>query len=141
MIQMKRVPSFDIDAVWPDMIKYLENINELSRGLLTPDTVLDAIRERDMQALVAVDEDGEIIGVAITEIMIALSGLRVLNIVALAGDRFDEWKDEGDRVLRLWARDADTPMIHMVGRKGWTKKLASLGWTESAVMMSLDLRN
>ncbi len=141
MILMKSVPSWDIDAVWPDMVKYVENADELSRGTLTPETICTAIRERDMQALVAVDEDGEIIGVAITEIMIALSGLRILNIVALAGDRFDEWRDEGDRVLRAWARDVDTPMIHMTGRRGWVKKLSPLGWKESAVLMALDLRN
>lgn len=141
MILMKSVPAYDIDAAWPDMVKYVENADELSRGTLTPETIRTALRERDMQALVAVDEDGEVIGVAITEIMVALSGLRILNIVALVGDRFDEWKAEGDRVLRAWAQSIDTPMIHMTGRRGWTKKLASLGWKESAVLMTLDLRN
>ncbi len=102
MIVMKGVPNTDIDHVWPDIVGYLDFTEERTHGALTAESILEAIRERNMQAMVAVDEDDEIIGVAVTEIRNSPSGLRVLHIVTLAGDRFSEWQAEGDRVLRLW---------------------------------------
>ncbi len=141
MITLKSVPSHDIDAVWPDIVGYLDFAEARSHGTLTAERIRDAIRDRDMQALVAVDDDDEITGVAVTEVRVAATGTRVLHIVALAGDNFEEWQEEGDRVLRQWARSIEAPVVQMVGRKGWAKRLKHLGWQEDAVMMTLDLRN
>lgn len=141
MITMRGVSNTDIDRVWPDIVGYLDFAEERSHGAMTADSILEAIRERDMQAMVAVDEENDIIGVAVTEIRNAPSGMRVLHIVALAGDRFAEWREEGDRVLRLWAQSVEAPIVQLVGRRGWTRQLEYLGWKEDAVMMTLDLRN
>lgn len=141
MIELKSVPHYTIDHVWPEMEEFVADVIAESRGTLSLEGIKESIRERDMQALVAVDERDEVIGVAITEIRIEMSGLRVFNIVALAGHRFDEWKEEGDRILRQWARSVEAPVVELSGRRGWVRKLANLGWKEEAVVMRLDLRN
>ena len=141
MIDLRSVPHYDIGHVWPEMARFVENVVAESRGTLSLEGIKESIRERDMQALVAVDEQDNVIGIAITEIRREISGMRIFNIVALAGERFDEWRDEGDRVLRQWARSIDAPVVELVGRRGWVKALANLGWKEEAVVMRLDLRN
>jgi len=141
MITLKSVPSYDIDAVWHDIVGYLDFTETRSHGTMSAESIRDAIRDRDMQAMVVVDDDNEIIGVAVTELRSSPTGTRVLHIVALAGDRFDEWQEEGDRILRKWALSIEAPVVQLVGRRGWVKRLKPLGWQEDAVMMTLDLRN
>lgn len=141
MIHMRGVLARDIDRVWPEIEEFLDFAEERSHGALTAENIRDAVRERDMQAMVAVDERDDIIGVAITELRVSLSGMRVLHIVALGGKRWNEWQEEGDRVLREWARSVEAPVVQLLGRRGWARQLAPLGWKEDAVMMTLDLRN
>ena len=114
-----------------DILNYTTNQEEMVRRALVPG-IVDKI---------VIDEENNIIGVALTEIRREMSGLRTFNIVGLGGARFDEWRDEGDRVLRAWARSVDAPVVQLIGRRGWVKKLADLGWKEEAVIMRLDLRN
>ena len=140
MIEMKSVPWHDIDEVWPLMVKYVEDVIEHSQGTLTAASIKDAIGLRDMQAMVAVDEEGEVVGVLITEVHKAVSGLGYIYVVALAGDRFDDWRETGNNLLKSWAVSMSAPMVCFNGRRGWMKKLTDLGWKETSVVMTLDLR-
>ena len=142
MIDLRSVPHYDIADTWYELEPHITALLEQDTcGTMTPDSIRRALIERDMQVLVPVDEENNIIGVALTEIRREMSGLRTFNIVGLGGARFDEWRDEGDRVLRAWARSVDAPVVQLIGRRGWVKKLADLGWKEEAVIMRLDLRN
>jgi hypothetical protein len=141
MIQLKAIYWNDVDDVWPDIAPYLDDAIEYSRGELTPDSIKRALKLRDMQLVVPVDEENEIIGIVLTEIRQMPSGLRVTYVLGLAGDRFPEWMELGSQALKSWAGSVDAPVVHMVGRRGWSKRLAKLGWKEDAVLMTLDLRN
>lgn len=141
MITMKAVAWHDIDEVWPLMEKYVQTAVDHSKGTLTNDSIRAAIRERDMQALVAVDEDDKIVGTVITEVHRAVSDLSYLYVVVVAGDRFNDWRMQANELLKKWALSMDAPYILTNGRRGLIKRLADMGWREDSVVMSLDLRN
>ena len=141
MISIQGVHSSDIYHAWDEMLPFVEQALEHS-GTHTPDDVLQAISEREMQAYVVVDDiTDKVIGAIVTEILNYPNGRRVLNMVVLAGERFDEWHTLGDQMMRAWAKSIETPIIQLIGRRGWTRKLASDGWREQSVVMTLDLRN
>ena len=141
MITMNSVPWHDIDDVWPDMEQYVQSAVDESHGTLTARAIQECIRDRDMQAMVAVDEDGEIVGVMVTEVLAAVSGVTYIYAVALAGDRFEEWRGQASDLLKQWATSMNAPFVLFQGRRGWVKRLADLGWREQSVVMALDLRN
>lgn len=140
MIELRSVPFSDVDDVWHLMEGYVEEAVKYSSGTLTANSIREAIKERDMQAMVAV-EGKEVYGVMITSIHNATSGINYLHVVALAGDRFTEWRNDANELLKSWAHTFNAPFISLNGRRGWVKRLGDLGWKEDTVVMKLDLRS
>lgn len=141
MIEMRSVPSFDIEEVWPLMENYVANVVvDHSHGTLTTDSILESIKNREMQAMVAAEDD-KVYGVLITETIVAGSGIKHIHVVAVAGDRFDEWLEKGNELLKGWAKSLDASFISTNGRKGLLRKLSKIGWKEDSVVMTMDIRN
>lgn len=139
MIELRSVPSDQIERVWPAMREHVLPALKHSYGTLSEDTVRAAIAAQQMQAYVVVDND-KIIGAIITEVLRSLTGFRYLHGVTLAGERFDEWRPLAHALMRDWGREVGGPYATFTGRRGWTKKLADLGWKEHSVIMALDLK-
>ena len=139
MIQLRSVPWYDIDKVWPQVEPWVEPATEHSNGTLTPETVRLAIANRRMQAMVTVDEQGKIIGAMVTEIHKADAGFPYIHAVTLAGDRFDEWVVQANDLLRAWARSMGAPFVSLSGRRGWVRKLAGLGWREQSTVVAMEV--
>jgi hypothetical protein len=138
MIVMRTVPWHDITDVWLQIEPYVSQAVEHSYGTLTADAVLDAIENREMQAMVAVDEDNRIVGTLVTEVHRARSGMNYIHVVCLAGERFQEWKAQANDLLKGWAHTLDAPLIMATARRGWARRV-ELGWQEQAVTFVLDL--
>ena len=139
MIQLKSVPWHDVDEVWHLMESFVLPATEYSNGTLTPETVRAAIADRRMQAMVVVDEEGKIIGTMVTEIHKADTGFPYIHGVTIAGDRFDEWAPQANDLLKQWAKAIGAPFVSLNGRRGWVRKLASLGWKEQSVIVALEV--
>ena len=66
-----------------------------------------------------------------TELLESCRG-RFCNIVVLAGESFDAWRHlEAD--ITAWALEWKCVRLSLVGRKGWARRLAGSGWSETAV--------
>lgn len=78
--------------------------------------------------------DRKPVGCVITEIIESTRG-RTCNIVVLGGERFSMWAHlEAD--LAQWAREHwGCVRLSLVGRKGWARRLAGVGWGETAVTL------
>lgn len=73
-------------------------------------------------------------GVMVTRITPYPKG-NMLTVMVLAGDQFDEWIDLAFETLKT-VQDRDSLMgIEEWGRPGWMRKLKSLGFQQSYVLM------
>lgn len=66
-------------------------------------------------------------------------GERVLMVQLLAGERFDEWKEEAERRLIAFGKEKHCTSIEAMARLGLGKKLRELGWKKNAVLMRKDI--
>ena len=124
---IRSVSHQDIDHVWPVIEQWVKDACEYT-DLINSNDVLKAIKARKMQCFVINDP---ISGVVVTEIE-PYPRKTVLRVVALGGEGFDEWVSEVDDMLVKWAVSMDMK-IESTGRKGWTRRLAPLGWKQSSV--------
>lgn len=126
------VPPAKVGKAWPFIAEWVSDA--LARG--NADQSLEDVRQQldrgGMQLWLAWDDRPR--GVCITELIDSARG-RACNIVIVAGERFGAWAHLEADIAR-WAReDWGCVRLSLVGRKGWTRRLAGAGWTETAVTL------
>jgi len=82
--------------------------------------------------------DGSPVGIAICAQTFLDSG-HALEVVALAGDNFDQWIDRMFYALKMVAISQRNKRIFLVGRMGWKKRLNALGWKARAITMEYEI--
>ena len=79
-------------------------------------------------------------GEAITEVVDYTNpDERVLNVLLLAGEDFDSWKEDADKKLVSFARVNGCRAIEFACRLGLYKKIAHMGYQKKKVLARKDL--
>lgn len=127
------VPPAKVGKAWPHVEEWVERALERGNADHTAEGIRDQIH-RGTSQLWLVWGEGQPQGVVITEILDGARG-RTCNIVVLAGERFSGWEHlQAD--LAQWAREYwGCVRLSLVGRKGWVRRLAGAGWSETAVTL------
>ncbi len=121
MLNVVGITSDDIDIYIPILKVLLDASIKKSNALLTVDSIIKAIKDRDMQLWI-VKEDEKISAVCVTEILITPL-CRILGIVALAGGNHKQWKDLLEQTLTDYAKEKACKYIEIQGRRGWNRIL------------------
>lgn len=115
--------------------KVLEWISEWTRealkyanGELGPEDLLKGFEEGRVQVWV-VFEDERMVGVATTQV-VDFPRIAVLRVVTLQGKNLNLWMRALLEVLEAFCREQGLNRIEVVGRRGWVRKLAELGFRE-----------
>lgn len=109
--------------------KLLEKALEHNHGEVTLGDIYGLTEAGKMQLWVA--HDGQnIFGAAVTEI-IDYSQISIVRISLLAGDDFDSWIRSAYATFCEFAKEHQCTRLEAVGRRGWVKRLASLGFEEA----------
>lgn len=123
----------NIGTAWPMFRDYAEQVMEVSAGRRTGGKLLlDLFQGHEILWLVM--EEDEAIGFCTMQ-FIQYDSVKLLRVNMLAGDRFDEWRDEMNHRLEVFAQENGAVGLELIGRKGWVRKLADLGWRERFVTM------
>lgn len=117
----------------PEEVKYhLEEISQwiekalkFSAGERTRESLMTALCEGKAQCWCVMNET-EIVNVTVTEI-IDFPNKRVLHIVTSAGQDWEDHKGEHSH-LEEFAKMVSAESITVWGRKGWERKLPSIGY-------------
>jgi len=102
---------------------------------------LDEMRESvatGERMLIQVLEAGEVLAVALVEFQELRDG-KCLHVRYLGGHRMDEWLDEMHARLGEIGRAYGCKWVGMIGRYGWKRALAELGWRTVAITMRAEL--
>lgn len=126
----------DIDTVWPKVREYIAAALEHSRGELNLEDIHVRLNEQYMQLWLLHNEEKEIRGCVVTEI-INYPQKRFLRVVVLGGIEFDTWVHHWD-VIELWARYQGCHGVEAFARRGFVPKLKDSGFIEHYAMVGKE---
>jgi len=99
-----------------------------AHGETSPEDMVKAFQEGRMQVW-AVFDDAKLVGVATTEV-VDYPRLAVLRVVTLQGSNLSVWASHLLEALLTFCKEQGLERIEVVGRRGWVRKLAPLGFRE-----------
>lgn len=121
------VPLALLDQLWPRLAPLIEQARAYSCGEYELDDIRALIAARKAQLWAAVDSDG-IQGAMVTRVL-EYPRFRALNVMYLAARDFDQ-RLHSQPEIEAYARRQGCSEIHITGRAGWVRKLASHGYQE-----------
>jgi hypothetical protein len=130
-IEIKEIRS--IQFVWVDAHDWIDQALDHPCSLITARDVFHALLDGKMK-LWGIYRFGILVGVFVTEIVSGSRG-HGLNIVALGGKGMTDWIDDFDSCVTNLAKAYHCKFVAEMGREGWRRVLAPLGWIEAPSMM------
>jgi hypothetical protein len=133
-----RIPS-DFERHWKHMLPFLLPAIERSNGRWTAEDVFHELQEARLQGW-ALMEDGLLYGVGLTSIH-KYPHARVLRCEWLGGVEAQRWLVLLDKTVSEWAIREGCTHMEMIGRKGWERMGAVLGFKPSYVFFEKKLKD
>ena len=130
------VSSREIDSWWDLAEGYVTSALDYGIGEYTSDDIKEACQQQRMQLWMFGGDEVE--GCFVTQ-MLDYPQLRVLLVLLLGGNDFDNYKGEVDELLNRFGKDKDCSYIEFFGRKGWGNFLKDLEYKEQVRMFSKEI--
>jgi hypothetical protein len=121
-----------VHKAWPHIAEWVSDALVRGYSDLSANDILRHLESGSMQLWLAWVGDRPR-GVCITELLESVRG-RFCNIVVIAGEDFGAWAHLEEDIAR-WALDWKCVRLCLTGRKGWVRRLAPIGWSETAVTL------
>jgi hypothetical protein len=125
----------DVAYVWEEVVPLLARVAPHTEGEMEPDDYIEPLTHGDMQLWVVV-ENKRVNAALVTQI-IPYPQKRILRLISLAGENFQEIKDFLEMV-EVFALKNGCTALEMWGRKGWKKLLSD--WKDSYIVFTKDLK-
>ena len=125
----------DVAYVWEEVVPLLARVVPHTEGELEPDDYIEPLTHGDMQLWVVI-ENKHVNAALVTQI-IPYPQKKVLRLISLAGEDFQEIKDFLEMV-EVFALKNECSALEMWGRKGWKKLLSD--WKDSYIVFTKDLK-
>tara|TARA_A100001015_G_scaffold269884_1_gene321939 strand:+ start:104 stop:574 length:471 start_codon:yes stop_codon:yes gene_type:complete len=126
MIEVSAVLPADVPLVWNYIVKYLDKSCRRSGGRHTVETIYRQLVDQECGLWIAYDKnDNEIKGCFVTNFALYPTGLKMLNILQLAGKNMEDWVEISRPILTRWAKQTGCHGMEATGRKGfehWSSK-------------------
>ena len=124
------IPPEYVKEVYSDIEKHLERLVPTTNGRFEKIDILHDLLVGIENLWVDVEEDETVpVGIIITQVS-HYPRKSMLSIQYAAGDRLDEWIDEGLQTMENWAVDNGCTGMEITGRRGWVRKLKLYDWEE-----------
>ena len=117
----------DAEKLRPILAPLIEPAIAYDNNDLSVDEVIKRISEDRLRALLVLDENAEPVALQTMEV-VQEGDVKILNLVTTAGDRLDEWVDDLEQALEVFACDWRCDVIQTRGRPGWFRKLKKFGY-------------
>lgn len=130
-----QVPVETLEVVWPLVKKRLEAVEQRSKGLMPVGVMRSLVEEQKWQLWVALNPErkGEVLAVALTELMVHPNGAKSAKVWVLTGDCREKWYKVGVEILEAWAVAEGCAFVESYVRPGWEIELKPLGWRKTHV--------
>ena len=125
----------DMTRAWPACAPHLKPALERTNGLMTPESIVAACKNRDCQLWAMVD-GMDVTGAAVTEVRNLSSGIRTVHILAMGAKDMTAPLDCAD-ALKEWAKSLGAVKLTADCRPGMPRKLKD--WRLLSVLMEKDI--
>ena len=99
-IQISAILPADIYLIWKDINKFLERSCKRSNGRHTIDTIYKQFIDNHSHLWVVYNTEEDLIkGCVVTNFVLYPTGLKMLNILQLAGKNMEDWMEIGKPIL------------------------------------------
>jgi hypothetical protein len=115
------IPTNRVEGLWYVVTPLIEDALRYADGDFAPADVLDYLREGRMQMWVASKENGQVKGVAVTQV-VGFPQRNILQIVFGGGEDLDDWLPLQEE-MATWAKTQGVKVIEINGRRGMARKL------------------
>lgn len=116
---------------------YIAAALEKSLGELALEDLLRSC-EQNLAQMWCILSGSEIVGTIITEI-IDYPNVSTLRIIALSGDYFSDWVELAYSELVKYSKEHKLKRLDLVGRPGWVKRLAPLGFKQAYTVVVKEI--
>lgn len=130
--KIARIPHASANEWWPHLSPFLEKSDRGSNGVELHIHFYMQWLSGDAQSW-AIIKDDELEGAAMTRIVSTPTGNH-LWIIALAGQKLDEWNDQFMAVIKAYGDTHECRRIFFQSTRKGAKKALKLGWNQSAVV-------
>ena len=136
---IKVLPVDQASKYWTIIARTLAPAMLFEDGKYTLDDVRDFVERGTAQVWIALD-DGLIYGAAITQIA-DYPQKSMLLVLCLAGKDFKLWDNIVIDYFAPYARSANCQGIEFLGRKGWVKRAARLGFKPVHIVYEMAVKD
>lgn len=136
MTQLVPVPAKDVAEAWPVVVGELRRAIKRADGVMTEETVYEALLSRDMQLWTAW-QDGELQAAAVTQI-VSYPGKKVAAIPLIGGRKRNDWLLFQPQ-FEEWARANGCDALEGYARPGWLRVLSN-DWRHCWTVIRRDLK-
>ncbi len=137
-MEIEAVKPNQLSAVWPYILRWIQEPLVHDEGSLTPEKIFDFI-DRGVMILLVVFHDKKIIAAQTCEVM-NMRHTRILNLVTTGGKQMDDgWLDLLLPAIKRIAIEQKCTAIRTRGRIGWLKKLKSFGYKPLYFITELEV--
>ena len=120
------VPRRHLDTLWPMVLPWLAAVEQRADGRETVADLRHWLEQGALQLWVWMEEDDSVTGVLITEI-INQARARICRLRVCTGRDPKRWLPFVS-VIEAWAKEQGCQGMEPIGRPGWAKLLAPLGY-------------
>ncbi len=138
-VEITSIPTKLVHTYWYDLYKYIDSALMHSLGEVTSVQLLEMILAEKAQ-LWGVAREGIFIGAAVTEV-VQYPNTSALRITTLGGEGMAKWVDDMGKVLEKFAKSIGASRIEAVGRKGFIRRLAPLGYRPAYTIMIKEVES
>lgn len=121
----------------PALTEWVDKSMSHSSGERTVEQLLQLLYEGKAQCWCVLDDSDSIVNITTTEIL-DYPNKRVLHIITSTGIDWENHKQE-HKQLEDFAKSIGCSSISVWGRKGWSRKLPSLGYEQTYVVFEKKL--
>ena len=133
---LKPLSPEEADELGEKLDSLIDDIADASRGTLSSKDIWGQIAKGDWWLISIKDTQG----IAILEPIRFATGMNVLEVIGVAGDRMKEWEDASEELERV-ARHMGFQRLRAGGRMGWARVAERHGWKRTRVIVEKDLYN
>ncbi len=132
---------------WVHIKPYLDKALAYSRGEWTANEILkEVIVNASLFHLWEIsNDDNKVVAIASTRAMNygSFSSLHIITLANVDTGEDVNWEDYQEEALEpvmKMAREAGLDRVEFTGRRGWLRKLKSIGWKEQYITMDIELK-